>query len=349
MQRSALYISHRSLGDSVIHARMICEKHRGCLSEAEVIAPATNLHVFGLFGISGIPLDSPRDGALSSGRIARITTLAQQIRRLHGGRRVVLLFGDLFDRILALMLIGVDVLLPDTNLSSISSVHKIRWRPVKRVIKRDRTSTYYAELARYLGLGPTCGAKMEIEAEVGAGPRRQVLIAPYASAEVKNMIPQVIAELVLRLRSEAIEVALLVDPAFAGPETRRLPESLGIPVVERTLLELSGELQRYSCVIASDSFVMHLAGALGIHCIVFTAGNKPRYWLHEHAESVGRANGCVYYPCSNFPVHECGFVCKAYADDELDTIVRRVVEIADARGARRPNYLMASGQCYQST
>ena len=71
---------------------------------------------------------------------------------------------------------------------------------------------------------------------------------------------------------------------------------------------------------------MHLAGALGKKSLVFTGANKPYYWIHEYAIPIYSSGGCNVFPCSNFPIKNCGNKCKDISEFKIKEKINEFIE-----------------------
>lgn len=65
--------------------------------------------------------------------------------------------------------------------------------------------------------------------------------------------------------------------------------------------ELVQEINGIDLLIGVDSFLVHLASALGKRTIVLNAGNKPHWWQPPNSIALGQSGDCANYPCMNEP------------------------------------------------
>jgi len=68
-----------------------------------------------------------------------------------------------------------------------------------------------------------------------------------------------------------------------------------------SLDELIDEIQSVDILVGVDSFLVHLASALGKKTIVLNTGNNPKWWQPPNSIALGQSGGCIQYPCSNEP------------------------------------------------
>ena len=68
-----------------------------------------------------------------------------------------------------------------------------------------------------------------------------------------------------------------------------------------SLDELISEIQSVDILVGVDSFLVHLASALGKKTIVLNTGNNPKWWQPPNSIALGQSGGCLQYPCSNDP------------------------------------------------
>jgi len=66
--------------------------------------------------------------------------------------------------------------------------------------------------------------------------------------------------------------------------------------------ELVQEINKIDLLIGVDSFLVHLASALGKRTIVLNTGNKPHWWQPPNSIALGQSGGCANYPCMNEPI-----------------------------------------------
>lgn len=68
-----------------------------------------------------------------------------------------------------------------------------------------------------------------------------------------------------------------------------------------SIIELVSQLQKIDLLIGVDSFLIHLAHALGVRTISITAGHLPNWWSPRGNIALGQSGGCSNYPCANQP------------------------------------------------
>ena len=65
--------------------------------------------------------------------------------------------------------------------------------------------------------------------------------------------------------------------------------------------DLIEQIKQVDLLIGLDSFLVHLASALGKRTIVINAGQKPHWWQPPNSLALGQSGGCTSYPCMNVP------------------------------------------------
>ena len=68
-----------------------------------------------------------------------------------------------------------------------------------------------------------------------------------------------------------------------------------------SLEDLIEEIGKIDLLVGVDSFLIHLASALGKKTISITAGHLPRWWNPPGGIAIGQSGGCSAYPCANQP------------------------------------------------
>jgi ADP-heptose:LPS heptosyltransferase len=68
-----------------------------------------------------------------------------------------------------------------------------------------------------------------------------------------------------------------------------------------TISSLISEIQRIDVLVGLDSFLIHLAAALGKRTVSLVAGHLPNWWSPEQNIPIGQSGGCAAYPCANQP------------------------------------------------
>ncbi|WP_177182393.1 glycosyltransferase family 9 protein [Polynucleobacter asymbioticus] len=69
----------------------------------------------------------------------------------------------------------------------------------------------------------------------------------------------------------------------------------------RSLQDLISGLKSIDLLVGVDSFLVHLASALGKKTIVINSGNLPAWWQPPNSLALGQSGACLQYPCSNEP------------------------------------------------
>lgn len=68
-----------------------------------------------------------------------------------------------------------------------------------------------------------------------------------------------------------------------------------------SIQELSSEIEKCDLVVGLDSFLIHLASAMGKRTISLVAGHLPHWWSPDGNIALGQSGGCSAYPCANQP------------------------------------------------
>lgn len=68
-----------------------------------------------------------------------------------------------------------------------------------------------------------------------------------------------------------------------------------------SLENLIEEIGKIDLLVGVDSFLIHLAAALGKKTISITAGHLPQWWNPPEGIAIGQSGGCSVYPCANQP------------------------------------------------
>lgn len=323
-----IFVSCRNLGDAVIHARAIAASTLRS-DDAVVVTTKPNSEVFELFGLktSVVELGSGSNSFFFRAvtRIRAARSIARHISHVFAqGGFVHFLYGDLFDRAIGFFMAGGFVRYsPKSDISSIFVNQKIPFKAFKNIsLKKPASINYYFNLSDYLGV--RSGGLKRLEPALSAS-KRGVLIAPFGSAAIKDMDISVLEELFATLERQGVAYRVLVEA-----ERLRHFKNLRIcddaAVVTAPIADLPQLLHLHSHLICVDSFIMHLAGAVGLRSLVFTGANKPYYWLHEKAVPAYTSGGCEAYPCSNFPLKACGLRCKRFGAGSIQEMVNVFLE-----------------------
>ena len=68
-----------------------------------------------------------------------------------------------------------------------------------------------------------------------------------------------------------------------------------------SIQELANQIQKCDLLVGLDSFLIHLASAMGKRTISLVAGHLPHWWSPEGNIALGQSGGCLAYPCANKP------------------------------------------------
>lgn len=131
----------------------------------------------------------------------------------------------------------------------------------------------------------------------------KIAFHPYSSQTFKQWPTQSWIALAKLLSQYTISPSTLCS----SPEENEAKEQFGAsaPLMTITtcdsLAQLITEIKNFDLLIGVDSFLVHLASALGKKTIVINAGNLPQWWAPPNSLAIGQSGGCSYYPCSNEP------------------------------------------------
>jgi ADP-heptose:LPS heptosyltransferase len=312
-----IFISCRNLGDAVIHARLI--KSLGLDKDKyKIITTGINDKVYDEFGLKSINLKIEYNGKFN---IIKKILLLNKIKKIilqlyQNNDEIVLLYGDMFDWFIKIMLSKrYNIKIPKKNISSINVNQKSRYKWVKNIYNpKINLSNYYENLYEYMGLNNKKINSLLMNTKISIN--KNILIAPYGSIEVKNIDINILKNIITNLEDSELNYNLLVEKNKLD-ETKLWHKNKNSEVIVGEINELKAIISNYTHVICTDSFIMHLAGALGKKTLVLTGANKPYYWLHEYAIPLYSSGGCTVFPCSNFPITNCGYSCKKIGDYKL--------------------------------
>ena len=189
-------------------------------------------------------------------------------------------------------------------------MHHLIWRApipgVNYILVQSDNSQVYQFTPKLLS--NLMGAK--ITAQISSNSKQLVFDAPpkiafhpYSSQTFKQWPAQNWMELAKLLSPYVLSTKILCSPT----EEKMAQEQFGAckPLINITscdsLDKLIAEIQEIDLFIGVDSFLVHLASALGKKTIVLNAGNLPQWWAPLHSLAIGQSGGCPNYPCFNEP------------------------------------------------
>ncbi|QWE08951.1 glycosyltransferase family 9 protein [Polynucleobacter ibericus] len=131
----------------------------------------------------------------------------------------------------------------------------------------------------------------------------KIAFHPYSSQAFKKWPNQHWLKLAQLLSQYAITPSTLCSSSEESEARDQFGSS--IPTVHiapsESLEQLIAEIKKFDLLIGVDSFLVHLASALGKKTIVINAGNLPQWWAPPNSVAIGQSGGCTYYPCFNEP------------------------------------------------
>lgn len=131
----------------------------------------------------------------------------------------------------------------------------------------------------------------------------KIAFHPYSSQAFKQWPTQNWISLSKFLNERSITPAIICashEAKEAHQQFGHLEQLLSIiecPSIDR----LIAAIKQIDVLIGVDSFLVHLASALGKKTIVINAGNLPQWWAPPNSQAIGQSGGCNYYPCFNEP------------------------------------------------
>ncbi|WP_215293665.1 glycosyltransferase family 9 protein [Polynucleobacter sp. MG-5-Ahmo-C2] len=131
----------------------------------------------------------------------------------------------------------------------------------------------------------------------------RIAFHPYSSQAFKQWPTENWLMLAKILADKGVQTSILCSPAeLALANTQFGHAAYSIPIFSNESIEkLASEVNKIDLLIGVDSFLVHLASALGKRTIVINAGNLPQWWAPPNSIAIGQSGGCPHYPCSNEP------------------------------------------------
>lgn len=131
----------------------------------------------------------------------------------------------------------------------------------------------------------------------------KIAFHPYSSQSFKQWPTQNWISLARLLNKQSISPAIICSSSeakIAHQDFSHLGQLLTITECI-SIDSLISEINKIDVLIGVDSFLVHLASALGKKTIVINAGNLPQYWVPPNSQAIGQSGSCNYYPCFNQP------------------------------------------------
>ena len=129
----------------------------------------------------------------------------------------------------------------------------------------------------------------------------KIAFHPFSSQAFKQWPTQSWLKLAKLLTPYALSTEILCSPSEEKAAQEQFSSSnlnLNISSCD-SIKNLIAKIQNVDLLIGVDSFLVHLASALGKKTIVLNAGNLPQWWAPPNSFALGQSGGCAHYPCSN--------------------------------------------------
>lgn len=131
----------------------------------------------------------------------------------------------------------------------------------------------------------------------------KVAFHPYSSQCFKQWSTQNWIALSKLLNKKSITPVIICSSNEAKEAHQQFSHSeQSLSIVECSSIDqLISAIKQIDILIGVDSFLVHLASALGKKTIVINAGNLPQWWAPPNSQAIGQSGGCNYYPCFSEP------------------------------------------------
>lgn len=152
---------------------------------------------------------------------------------------------------------------------------------------------------------------IEPQARLFAGmPRPLVLLHPGTSsfAEFKRWPVERFVELARRLSARGFGVAVSYGPGeqqLAQPILDAVKDARGVDGAALTLRGLAGVMRRVDCVVAADTGPLHIAAAMGAHCVALFGPKDPARYGPRSFDAIGHEVLFHDVPCRPCKRRDC--------------------------------------------
>ena len=141
-------------------------------------------------------------------------------------------------------------------------------------------------------------------------PRPLVLLHPGTSAfaEFKRWPVERFAELAQRLATRGLGVAVSYGPGeqeLAAPILAHEPRARAVDGGSLSLRGLAGAMRRIDCVVAADTGPLHIAAAMGAHCVALFGPKDPARYGPRSFDDVGHEVLFHDVPCRPCTLRDC--------------------------------------------
>ena len=142
-----------------------------------------------------------------------------------------------------------------------------------------------------------------LEKDISPKSSPKIAFHPFSSQIYKYWPTPNWEQLDQLLSEQGLEVTILCSAAEEAKARRTfLSKNMKASIVACSSVDqLITEIQGIDVLIGVDSFLVHLASALGKQSIVINTGNLPSWWQPPNSIALGQSGGCLSYPCSNNP------------------------------------------------
>ncbi len=131
----------------------------------------------------------------------------------------------------------------------------------------------------------------------------KIAFHPFSSQLFKQWPAQNWLHLFKKLSSNGSETIIFCSQSELKEAQRQFAHlNPQIPIRAcKSIEDLIEQVNKIDLLIGVDSFLVHLASALGKQTIVINAGNKPQWWQPPNSIALGQSGNCPSYPCMNEP------------------------------------------------
>ena len=135
-------------------------------------------------------------------------------------------------------------------------------------------------------------------------PNPKIAFHPFSSQSFKRWPTANWEALAERLSNNELDPIILCSkPELKEAQLEFSHSTCSLPIHSCASIEdLIGQINTIDLLIGVDSFLVHLASALGKRTIVINTGNKPHWWQPPNSIALGQSGDCSSYPCMNEPI-----------------------------------------------
>ena len=135
-------------------------------------------------------------------------------------------------------------------------------------------------------------------------PNPKIAFHPFSSQSFKRWPTANWEALAERLSKDGLDPIILCSkPELKEAQLEFSHSTCSLPIHSCASIEdLIEQINTIDLLIGVDSFLVHLASALGKRTIVINTGNKPHWWQPPNSIALGQSGDCPSYPCMNEPI-----------------------------------------------